>query len=474
MIRDPLLHYMQYRLLQAQESLVRMLNHLPGTAYRCRVDRAFQYRLIFLSKGAEALFGMRPQDMLDANTNVIESLMNEEDCELVRRSMQKAILARKPYGIFYRITLPTGETKWVWDQGEGVFDANGNWRFVEGIMMDVTDQKNKEWNLWQENEILRSSIKNSYGLGGIVGKSKIIQDCYRLLLRAAHSDINVVLYGETGVGKDLAARTIHETSGVKGRFVPVNCAAIPEQLLESEFFGHVKGAFSGAVNNHLGYLASANGGTLFLDEVSELPLKLQGKLLRALESKTYTPVGSNEVRQSSFRLISATNRDLQELVREKEMRADFYYRIHVLSITLPPLRERHGDIPLLVDAYAKARNINKRLPSALLLAMEQYGWPGNVRELQNALDRYWAFGEMGMELGGLAPEIVYIPGPENATAAKAAAPLSSAKEELEKQRIRAMLEQNGWKKGKTADALGITTRTLQRKLKRYNISRHSR
>lgn len=473
MVHDPLLRNMQQRLSQAQESLVRMLNHLPGTAYRCRVGRGFQYRLVFLSKGAEAMFDMQLQDMLDANSNVIESLMPEEERELVRRTMQEAILTKKPYEIFYRVSLPSGETKWIWDQGEGIFDAKGNCSYIEGIMMDVTEQKNKEWHLWQENELLRSSIKNSYGLGEIIGKSDAMQGAYRMLLRAAHSDTNVVLYGETGVGKDLAARTIHEISGVKGRFVPVNCAAIPEQLLESEFFGHVKGAFSGAVNNHPGHLASANGGTLFLDEVGELPMKLQGKLLRAIESKSYTPVGSSETKQSSFRLVSATNRDLQELVRDKEMRADFYYRIHVLSITLPPLRERLGDIPLLVDAYAKARGINKRLPSALLLAMEQYGWPGNVRELQNALDRYWAFGDMGIELGGLGQELVYIPGPKS-PADSSAAPLSSAKEELEKQRIRAVLDQNGWKKGKTAEALCITTRTLQRKLKRYGISRQSR
>lgn len=474
MIHDPLLRDMQYRLSQAQESLVRLLNHLPGTAYRCRVSSGFQYRLVFLSKGAESMFGMAAQDMVNTNSNIIESLMSEDERTLVRRTMQEALLARQPYEMFYRITLKsTGESKWIWDQGEGVFDFHGNCRFIEGIMMDVTEQKNKEWHLWQENELLRSSIKNSYGLGDIVGKSDAMQGCYKLLLRAAHSDTNVVLYGETGVGKDLAARTIHEISGVKGRFVPVNCAAIPEQLLESEFFGHVKGAFSGAVSNHPGHLAVANNGTLFLDEVGELPFKLQGKLLRAIESKTYTPVGSSEVKLSSFRLISATNRDLQELVRDREMRADFYYRIHVLSITLPPLRERLGDIPLLVDAYAKERGHGKRLPPALLLAMEQYGWPGNIRELQNALDRYWAFGDMGLELGGLAREIVYLPGPADSSA-PAAAPLSSAKEELEKQRIRATLDQHGWKKGKTAEALGITTRTLQRKLKRYGISRQSR
>ena len=450
-----------------------MLNHLPGTAYRCKVGRDFQFRLVFLSKGAEVLFGMTPEDMLQAQTNVVESLMNEEDKEMARTTMRAATLEKKPYEIYYRIVLATGEEKWVWDQGEGVFDNSGQCRFIEGIIMDVTEQKNKEWHLWQENELLRSSIKNSYGLGSMIGKSDSIQHCYRLLLRAADNDNNVVLYGETGVGKDLAARTIHEISGVKGRFVPVNCAAIPEQLLESEFFGHVKGAFSGAVSNHAGHLAAANGGTLFLDEVGELPKSLQSKLLRSIESKSYTPVGSSDIRHSSFRLISATNCDLQELVQRGEMRADFYYRIHVLSITLPPLRERAGDIPLLVDSYAKERNIEKRLPSALLLAMEQYDWPGNVRELQNTLDRYWAFGDMEIGLKNYASELVFIPAPENAES-PAVATLSASREEMEKQRIKSVLHQHDWKKGKTAAALGVTPRTLQRKLKRYNITRQDR
>lgn len=473
MTQDHLLHEMRCRLAQAEGSLTRMLNHLPGTAYRCSVSDNFEYRLVFISRGCEKMMNMPPGHFLGASANVIEQMMGPDDLALVRSTMQSAIIHREAYKMFYRITVPSsGEQKWIWDQGEGVYDEEGNCFFVEGIMMDVTDQKNRELELWEENKQLRSSIKNSYGLGDIVGKSDAMQHCYRLLIRASKSDTNVVLYGETGVGKDLAARTVHNLSGVKGRFVPVNCAAIPEQLMESEFFGHVKGAFSGAISNHPGYLASANGGTLFLDEVGELPLRLQGKLLRALESKTYTPVGSSEVRQSDFRLVCATNRNLQELVKEKEMRPDFYYRIHVLAIHLPPLRERVGDLPLLVDAYAKMRGVSGNLPASILLAMEQYTWPGNVRELQNALDRFWAFGEMGLEPVTLSENFVCFPVGEPQQIERGsshAMALSTAREELEKQRIRAVLDQCGWKKGKTADALGVTMRTLQRKLKRYGI-----
>ena len=470
---DPLMHDLHNKASESLGSLLRMVNRLPGITYRCKISQDFRYTLTFVSKGAESILGLTVDEMLDARTNVLESLFIDEDRQRVRRIMQDAILARKAYEGFYRIRTPvTGEIKWIWDQGEGIFDDAGECHFVEGIMMDVTEQKQKEYQLWQENEILRSSIKHSYGLSGMVGKSPAMQSCYRRLLRAANTATNVVLYGETGVGKDLAARTMHEISGVKGRFVPVNCAAIPEQLLESEFFGHVKGAFSGATSNQSGYLEAADGGTLFLDEVGELPLKLQGKLLRAIESKTYTPVGAREPRRSSFRLISATNRNLQELVDERAMRLDFYYRIHVLSITIPPLRERLEDLPLLVDAYAKKHNINKFLPAALLQAMEQYDWPGNVRELQNALDRYWAFGEMDIHLGESSRELIYIPGPDNGS--QAVPQLKSVKNEVEKQRIRATLEQNNWRRKKSAEALGITTRTLYRKIQQYNLAKQSR
>ena len=171
-----------------------------------------------------------------------------------------------------------------------------------------------------------------------------------------------LICGETGSGKDMAARAIHALSGKKGAYVPVNCGAIPETLMESEFFGHVKGAFTGASLNKEGYIAAANGGTLFLDEIGELPPQLQVKLLRSLENKTYTPVGSHTPRPSSFRLIAATNQDLSQLVREKRMRADFYYRVHVLSITIPPLRERPGDIPLLTAAWQEKRGEQVKAP----------------------------------------------------------------------------------------------------------------
>jgi len=469
---------MHSRFNLVEGSLERLLHRLPGMAYRCAViGPEYEYRLDFVTRGCESLFGISMKDVLKKPANVIERLMPEEDLLMVRQVMHESLVAHRPYEIYYRITPPGKSMIWVWDQGEGVYDAEGRCLYIEGIIMDVTEQKTTEQNLFKENQRLRTSIKNSYGLGAIVGKSEIMQNVYSLMIKAANSDANVILYGETGSGKDMAAQTIHELSGVSGRYVPVNCSAIPSQLLESEFFGHVKGAFSGAISNKAGYLAAANEGTLFLDEIGELPLELQGKLLRVLETKTYTPVGSNEIKRSNFRLISATNQNIQEMVRQKAMRADFYYRIHVLAIQMPPLRARQGDIPLLIDAYAQKHAITRPIPASVRLLLEQHPWPGNIRELQNALDRFWAFGETGLELS--PDETGSIPSPSPAIREipptpdhyDSAGTLNKAKDELEKQRILSMLRQCHWKKGATASALGVTMRTLQRKIKRHGITR---
>ncbi len=455
------------RLALVEGSLARLLDHLPGMAYRCKVIGDHNYILEYASKGCQLLLQLGLKDIEAIRNNIIERMTVEEDLPPARQEMRECIAARRHYEISYRIVMPDGSLKWIWDIGHGVMSTLGECEYLEGIMLDVTAQKDKETSLREENVQLRSAIKSSYGLGQIIGKSEAMQNVYSLISKAARSDTNVILFGETGVGKDLVARTVHELSGVKGRYVPVNCAAIPEQLLESAFFGHVKGAFSGASSNQQGFLGAAHEGTLFLDEVAELPVNLQVKLLRALESKTYTPVGSAEVKSSRFRLISATNQDLNEQVRLRNMRADFFYRINVLAIHIPPLRSRHGDLPLLIDAYARERGYPLELPLEVRLALERHNWPGNVRELQNVLDRYWAFGETGL----LPPRPAkYAPGAaqyaENAEQAHPA--LRQSREDTEKKRIMDALEACNGRKAEAAEALGISLRTLQRKIKRYH------
>ena len=212
-------------------------------------------------------------------------------------------------------------------------------------------------------------MEQADGLGNLVGKSEAMHKVYSLILKAAETDTNVIIYGETGCGKDLVASSIHNYSGRKGRYVPVNCGAVPENLLESEFFGYVRGAFTGATTAKEGFVAAAHNGTLFLDEIGELPISLQVKFLRVLETKMYTPLGSTAQKSSSFRLIAATNRDMAALVREKKTRADFYYRVNVLVINIPPLRERKEDLPLLIKAWCDRNGIDLSLPHQVRLAM---------------------------------------------------------------------------------------------------------
>ena len=290
-----------------------------------------------------------------------------------------------------------------------------------------------------------------------------MQEVYENILLASGSDTTVIIYGESGTGKELAARAIHDLSKRKSKeFVPVNCGAIPEQLLESEFFGHKKGAFTGAVLDSRGYLDRATGGTLFLDEVGELRPDMQVKLLRAIENGTYYPVGDNRPRTSDFRLISATNRNLKELVQSGRMREDFFFRIDILPIDLPPLRERREDIPLLIDHYVRKFTKSETLspmPSRDLEALYRYDYPGNVRELQNILRRYLASGKLDHLRSGHANR------DESSPEGNLPAKLGS----YEKDIIENCLIENGWHRERTAAALGIDRKTLYYRIKAYGL-----
>ncbi|MBQ7456578.1 MAG: sigma 54-interacting transcriptional regulator [Desulfovibrio sp.] len=456
-----------------QARLEKLLNRLPGLVYRCRLEpyasrETGQYRSIleYASAGSEHLLGISAASMIEQGLNVIERMTLDVDLERMRKTISDKIVAHEPWQIMYRLLLPDGSIKWVWDQGEAIYDEQGQPCFLEGIMLDVSDQKFQELALQEENRQLRLTLEHADCLGSLVGKSQAMHKVYALILKAAENDANVILYGETGCGKDVVARAIHNYSGRRGAYVPVNCGAIPENLLESEFFGYNKGAFTGATMAKEGFLAAADNGTLFLDEIGELPMNLQVKLLRVLESKTYTPLGSNTVKTSKFRLIAATNRDLAALVREGKARADFYYRINVLTITIPPLRERKEDLPLLVKAWSERNGLELKLSQKIRVAIARYDWPGNVRELNNFLDRYAAFGEDAADF--LSNVEMFLPSlPEGES-------LEEATKQLERILIIRSLEKCHWHRGKTAQVLGLTLRTLQRKMKALAILDHER
>jgi len=350
-------------------------------------------------------------------------------------------------------------------------DGSARITHLDGFIEDVTEARLREKellarseNLTRENRHLRALFKERYRFGKIIGKSEAMQEVYENILQAGGSDAAVIVYGESGTGKELVARAIHELSRRANReFVPVNSGAIPEHLLESEFFGHKRGAFTGAVMDSRGYLDRADGGTLFLDEIGELRLDMQVKLLRAIDGGTYYPVGDSKTRKSDFRLISATNRNLREMVKSGRMREDFFFRIDIVQIDLPPLRERREDIPLLVDHFLREFTNSENpptMPGWVLESLCKYDYPGNVRELQNVLRRYLATRKLDF-LGF---------GPPSPDASGQDGGLTARLDSYEKDIIETCLNQNRWHRGQTAESLGIDRKTLYMRMKAFGLN----
>jgi len=347
---------------------------------------------------------------------------------------------------------------------------------TEAKLREISMQEEAE-SLRKENVSLRSSIKDKdrYRLGNIIGKSLPMQKVYELILDAADSDANIIIYGESGTGKELIAGAIHEMSPRSEKpLVIVNCAAIPENLLESEFFGHSKGAFTGAHKDKQGHLDLADKGTLFLDEVGALNLSLQAKLLRAIEGGGYSPVGSNIAKNSDFRIIAATNTNLFEQTQKELMRKDFFFRIHIIPINLPPLRRRKDDIPLLVEHFLRHYSGGKKIPlipGKVLEALINYDWPGNVRELQNVIQRFLTVGRLEF-LTDIEPgqmDIGYAGDNANGRYVNKTG-LRRTVESVERDVIKNTLDRHNANKSKSAEVLGITRKTLSRKMKRLGLS----
>lgn len=367
------------------------------------------------------------------------------------------------------------------------YSMNAPIRHVEGsisllaMIIDINDRKlaevalrESEITLRQENIMLRSQIKMRQKFGNIVGRSPLMQQVYEHILNAAASNATAVIYGEPGTGKELVARAIHDMSERRNwRFVPVHCGAIPENLIESEFFGYKKGAFSGATSDKPGYLDFADQGTLFLDEVGEISLHMQVKLLRVIEGGGYTPVGSNQVKTSNVRIIAATNRDLKERIEQKMMREDFFYRIHILPIHLPPLRDRKEDLGLLIDhflsLYAAKRNLSP-ITGKLMEKLLHYDWPGNVRELQNVIIRYC--NQKRIDLMGSMSKPAAAPPEELGTMTEQPVHELNAMIALyEKNVILSALNQYQWRRQKVAEVLKVDRKTLFNKMKRHGLTK---
>lgn len=325
----------------------------------------------------------------------------------------------------------------------------------------------------QEIENLRRRLDDKFGLDQIVGQSKQMKDVFAKVQRAAPVDSTVLILGESGTGKELIAQALHHNSPrKKGPFVAVNCAAVPASLVESELFGHVRGAFTGATDRRMGRFEQADGGTLFIDEIGDFELGLQAKLLRVLETFTVTPVGGHEDRKVSVRVLAATSRDVTKMVQQGTFREDLYYRLNVVSITLPPLRDRPDDVALLVEHFLKEiaekkHTPPKRISPEVMRRFQTYRWPGNVRDLRNALESMMVLAEGELLTERDLPERIAASG--NGPGNPKEIPTGLTMDELEKLAIMKALDECAGNRTHAAGRLKISVRTLQRKLQHYQL-----
>jgi DNA-binding NtrC family response regulator len=331
--------------------------------------------------------------------------------------------------------------------------------------------------LKSENRLLREKVKSKQGFGGIIGRAPEMEKLYRIIAKAANSAHPVLILGESGTGKEMVARSIHYSGPFRDKpFIPVDCGSLVPTLIESELFGYVKGAFTGANQAKDGLMAIAEGGTIFLDEVGELPIDLQAKLLRAIQEKEIRPVGSTRRVPINIRILAATNRDLDQAVTQGAFRRDLYFRLNVLNLKIPPLRERRQDIPLLISHFlermAREAGQEKLLSDNALKAMLAYDWPGNVRELENCLERVHAFTSGPLvHTTDLPREVANLPVLDSADLGGNGSehgkiiPIA----ELERRTILSAIEELNGDKLQAARLLGIGKTTLYRKLKDYAL-----
>ena len=333
----------------------------------------------------------------------------------------------------------------------------------------------RQTRLEKENLLLKEQLGNRFDFSNIIGRSDAMRTMLETVALVAPTEATVLILGESGTGKELIANAIHQNSPRRDQpMIKINCAALPETLLESELFGHEKGAFTGAAGPRKGRFQMAHKGTIFLDEIAEMPMTLQSKILRVLQEREFEPVGSSKTIQVDTRIITATNKDLQEEIRSNRFREDLFYRINVVSVTSPPLRDRRDDIPLLADHFLKyyAEKNNKNITGFTPMAMDaltRHNWPGNVRELENAVERAVIMSRRRLifirrspgKLSDLAPI---------AEDMETAQPAHKSLKQFEKEKILRTLEENDGNRTRTAIVLGISRRTLQLKLKEYGVN----
>jgi two-component system NtrC family response regulator len=420
---------------------------------------------VYAAENADKAFGY-----VDEHLDVILSDLHMGDVSGI--DLLRLWKSRKPDTHFIVITGETGSAAAVEAMKAGAFDyINKPLNFDELVIVvkRAIDSNRKE----KEIDDLRRRLDQKFGLDQIVGQSRQMRDVFAKIQRAAPVDSTVLILGESGTGKELVAQALHHNSTrKKGPFVAVNCAAVPATLVESELFGHVRGAFTGATDRRIGRFEQADGGTLFIDEIGDFELGLQAKLLRVLETLTVTPVGGHEDRKVNVRVLAATSRDITRMVKEGTFREDLYYRLNVISVSLPALRERADDVPLLCEHFLREIAENKhtqrkRIGPEVMRRFMAYRWPGNVRELRNTLESMMVLAEGDTLTENDLPE--RITQESTPTVSTGAIPSGLTMEQLEKMAITKTLTECGGNRTHAAARLGISVRTLQRKLRQYEM-----
>jgi transcriptional regulator with GAF, ATPase, and Fis domain len=442
-------------LLEAGERTVRAARNLARETIEATVE-SFSDSII-----RQVVESRRPlvvgDALHDADWSDSSSVVNLKLCSVMCAPlMQKG----EVFGVIY---LGNDRVASLFDEGSlevlTVFASQASLLLQHALLLDA---------LRRENVALKEAV-TSRQYGDLIGAGAGMREVYRRIERVAGTDISVLVTGETGTGKEVVAREIHRRSSrADGPFIAVNCGAIPEALLESELFGHLKGSFTGATANRIGKFQAASGGTLFLDEIAEMPSALQVKLLRALQDRAVTRVGEAHPEPVDIRVIAATNRVLEEEIKRGSFREDLYYRLNVVSIRLPPLRDRMEDVPVIAKFFVQkyAREFGSRVRGftpAALVALKRYAWPGNIRELENRVKKAVVLAEkavIGPEDLDLRPEEL-----------EPILPLSQAKEEFQKRYINEVLERNGGNRTKTAKDLDVDPRTIFRHLEKLEAER---
>ena len=420
---------------------------------------------VYAAENADKAFGY-----VDEHLDVILSDLHMGDVSGI--DLLRLWKSRKPETHFIVLTGESGSAAAVEAMKAGAFDYIQKPLNLDELIIIIKraiDSNRKE----KEIDDLRRRLDQKFGLDQIVGQSRQMRDVFAKIQRAAPVDSTVLILGESGTGKELVAQALHHNSTrKKGPFVAVNCAAVPATLVESELFGHVRGAFTGATDRRMGRFEQADGGTLFIDEIGDFELGLQAKLLRVLETLTVTPVGGHEDRKVNVRVLAATSRDITKMVKEGTFREDLYYRLNVITITLPALRERADDIPILAEHFMREicenkHTARKRISPEVVRRFMSYRWPGNVRELRNTLESMMVLAD-----GDVLSEVDL---PERITQESApvvstgAIPSGLTMEQLEKMAITKTLNECGGNRTHAAARLGISVRTLQRKLRQYEL-----